>query len=266
MGGSKRKEAVSIEDLATVMLELMALRHLLDKKGIISEAELDAEKEAMLAEVDQETGERTIDSLLRDAKRKEPARQIKSAHKKLGRKLKEGDERGAAEAYAKLGELYTESGEYEQALGSYEQGMTLYHKLREKENAAAMLSSMASVELCRERYAKAEGYARKGLTIFRQLGEQEAVAAALHQLAMIAEGRDDAAGARKLYEESLITWRRLKSDGGVLAALHPLAGIAAAAAETSSARQLYKEALGLARKLGDEDMAADILKRLGKLR
>lgn len=262
MGDLRRKEHVSFDEFASVAFELEAIKRLIEKKGLFSGKELEAEKSMMRAEVDKDAA---IDSLLKDAKRNEPASQVKSAHKRPDRRPGERTEGGAAIEHARLGGLHLEAGEYERAMASYLQALALYNRLGEKENAAAMLSNMASVEFCREHYDRARIFAQKGLAIFRQLRQQEAVAATTHLLAEIAEGQKDTAGAKKLYEDCLATWRRLKNDGGVLTALRPLADLAAEAGETARARVIYEEALGLARRLGDEDMTADILRQFRKL-
>jgi tetratricopeptide (TPR) repeat protein len=262
MGDLRRKEHVSFDEFASVAFELEAIKRLLEKKGLFSGKELEAEKGMMRAEVDKEAA---IDSLLKDAKRNEPAGQVKPAHRRPDRGPGERTEGGAAIEHARLGGLHLEAGEYERAMASYLQALALYNRLGEKENAAAMLSNMASVEFCREHYDKARIFAQRALGIFRELRQQEAAAAALRLLAEIAETQKDFAGARKLYEECLTIWRRLKSDGGVLAALRSLADMAAEAKETVRAKELYDEALDLARKLGDEDVTADILRQFRKL-
>jgi predicted ATPase len=175
-----------------------------------------------------------------------------------------GDDLGAAQALAQLGNLVVTQGEHELGRELHQESLALRMAADEARGIGLSLLSMAVADTHGGEYDRAIKSAEQALALFDRTGDQPGRGAAVMQLGYVAADTGRLREARELQERALSLWEAFIANsawGPII--LFELAELDEALGEPERARERLLEAMAGAVKIGDEEVVARCRQQLG---
>jgi predicted ATPase/Tfp pilus assembly protein PilF len=165
----------------------------------------------------------------------------------------EGDERGQANVWHRLGQLYFQLSQAEPAQNAFNHSLSLYRHLAHPQGTALALSGLALiVHYWTGAYREAEPLYLEALALKRALGHRHGMANDLNNLGNLACNLKEFDHAIRYYEESLAIKRDVGLPLGIAITLSNLGTAYQELGHYERASALYEESLGISQKLGDQ--------------
>jgi len=179
--------------------------------------------------------------------------------------VREGDERGEADALMRRAHLELAAGAVDAARSCLERALELRRRLRDRRGLGMALSGLGGVDAAAGEHERAEQHLAEARELFRRAGDRWGLTGALWNTADLAAARGDLDAASDALEEALAVLREAGRELWIAQTLAQLGELSVRRGEPDRAAALLREAHALYAGRNDDQGAAEIRNQLGAL-
>ena len=163
-----------------------------------------------------------------------------------------GDQRGEALCYSKLGEVFDSLGEYGKAKEYFEKALVIVQNIGDQNGVGITYCNLGRAFHSLGEYGKCKEYNEKALAILQEIGDQNGVGATYDNLGVVFRSCGEYGKAKEYHEKALAIRQKIGDQKGVGATYSNLGTVCYSLSEYDKAKENYEKALAILQKTGDQ--------------